>query len=154
MKKADRNRTGTGPWAWQWVETTAYGVTRRLQVLSFQAVWPKVLGLRPILVGLVRDPEGKFKDTYLFTTDVGAELSWVIAAYSRRWSIEVAFKASKQAMKIEAPSTGVSRVSRSSRPGCCGCKASSGCGILPKATRRRRPGPSASVLEHGIPNGR
>jgi hypothetical protein len=103
VKKADRNRNGKGPWAWQGVEATAYGVTRRLQVLSFQAVWPKVLGLRPILVVLVRDPEGKFQDTYLFTTDLGAELSWVIAAYSRRWSIEVAFKASKQVMKIEAP---------------------------------------------------
>jgi len=103
VKKADRNRNGKGPWAWQWVEATAYGVTRRLQVVSFQAVWPKVLGLRPILVVLVRDPEGKFRDTFLFTTDLSAELSWVIAAYSRRWSIEVAFKASKQIMKIEAP---------------------------------------------------
>jgi hypothetical protein len=103
VKKADRTGNGKGPWAWQWVEATAYGVTRRLQVLSFQAVWPKVLGLRPILVVLVRDPEGKFQDTYLFTTDLDAELSWVIAAYSRRWSIEVAFKASKQVMKIKAP---------------------------------------------------
>lgn len=103
MKKADRNRSGTGPWAWQWVEATAYGVTRRLQVLYFQAVWPKVLGLRPILVVLVRDPEGKFKDTYLFTTDLTVEVSWVIATYSRRWSIEVAFKASKQVMKIQSP---------------------------------------------------
>jgi len=106
MKHADRNRSGTGPWAWERVEATAYGVTRRLQVLSFQAVWPKVLGLRPILVVLVRDPQGKFKDTYLFTTDLTAELSWVIVAYSRRWSIEVAFKASKQVMKIEAPQHG------------------------------------------------
>lgn len=103
MKKADRHRSGKGPWAWQSVEATAYGVTRRLQVLSFQAVWPKVLGLRLIQVVLVRDPEGKFKDTYLFTTDLTANVSWVIAAYARRWSIEVAFKASKQVMKIEAP---------------------------------------------------
>jgi hypothetical protein len=103
VKKADRNRSGKGPWAWQWVEATAHGTTRRLQVLSFQAVWPKVLGLRPILVVLVRDPQGKFRDTCLFTTDLDAEPSWVIAAYSWRWSIEVAFKASKQVMTIEAP---------------------------------------------------
>jgi len=90
MKKADRNRNGKGPWAWQSVEATAYGVTRSLQVLCFQAVWPKVLGLRPILVVLVRDPERRFKDTYLFTTDLTASASWVIAAYARRWSIEVA----------------------------------------------------------------
>ena len=47
-------------------------------MISFLAVWPKVLELVPILVVLVRDPEGKFKDKYLFTTDVNAELSWVI----------------------------------------------------------------------------
>ena len=103
MKKADRNRSGQGPWAWQTVKATAYGVTRHLRVVSFRAVWPEVLGLRPILVVLVRDPRGTFKDKYLFTTDLNADLGWIIAAFSRRWSIEVAFKSSKQAMKIQAP---------------------------------------------------
>jgi hypothetical protein len=103
MKKADRNRNGEGPWVWQTVKATAYGVTRRLRVVSFQAVWPEVLSLRPILVVLVRDPRGKFKDKYLFTTDLNADLGWIIASFSRRWSIEVAFKSSKQVMKIQAP---------------------------------------------------
>jgi hypothetical protein len=103
MKKAERNRSRRGPWAWQTVEATAYGVTRTLQVVSFQAVWPEVLGLVPILVVLVRDPRGKFKDKYLFTTDLDADLGWVISTFSRRWSIEVAFKASKQVMAIQAP---------------------------------------------------
>jgi len=103
MKKADRNRNGQGPWAWRTVKATAYGMTRRLRVVSFQAVWPEVLGLRPILVVLVRDPRGKFKDKCLFTTDLSADLGWIIAAFSRRWSIEVAFKSSKQVMKIQAP---------------------------------------------------
>ena len=103
LKKADRNRSGRGPWNWRTVKVTAYGVTRRLRVVSFQAVWPQVLGLRPIMVVLVRDPRGKFKDKYLFTTDLNADLGWIIAAFSRRWSIEVAFKSSKQVMKIQAP---------------------------------------------------
>jgi hypothetical protein len=103
VKKADGNRRGQGPWTWQTVKATAYGVTRKLQVLSFQALWPEVRGSMPILVLLVRDPQGKFEDKYLFTTDVHAELSWVISTFSRRWSIEVAFKASKQVMKIQAP---------------------------------------------------
>jgi hypothetical protein len=103
VKKADGNRSGRGPWAWQTVKATAYGVTRKLQVLSFQALWPEVRGLLPILVVLVRDPLGKFDDKYLFTTDVDADVSWVISTFSRRWSIEVAFKSSKQAMKIQAP---------------------------------------------------
>jgi DDE superfamily endonuclease len=103
VKKADGNRSGKGPWTWQMVKATCYGVTRKLQVLSFQAVWPEVRGLLPVLVVLVRDPQGKFDDKYLFTTDVNAGLSWVISTFSRRWSIEVAFKASKQVMKIQAP---------------------------------------------------
>jgi hypothetical protein len=102
-KKADSNRSGKGPWVWKTVKATCYGATRKLQVLSFQAVWPEVRGLLPILVVVVRDPQGKFDDKYLFTTDVNAELSWVISTFSRRWSIEVAFKASKQVMKIQAP---------------------------------------------------
>jgi hypothetical protein len=68
MNKADRNRSGQGPWAWQTVKATAYGVTRHLRVVSFQAVWPECW-LGPILVVLVRDPLGKFEDKYLFTTD-------------------------------------------------------------------------------------
>jgi len=103
MKKADRNRGGRGPWTWQTVQATAYGVTRKLRVVSFQAVWPEVSALAPILVVLVRDPRGKFDDKYLFATDVNADLGWIIAAFSRRWSIEVAFKSSKQVMKIQAP---------------------------------------------------
>ena len=103
MKKADCNRDGRGPWTWQTIKATAYGVTRKLRVVSFQAVWPEVLGLTPILVLLVRDPHGKFDDKYLFTTDVNADLDWIIAAFSRRWSIEVAFKSSKQVMKIQSP---------------------------------------------------
>jgi hypothetical protein len=103
MKKADRNRSGQGPWTWQTVKATAYGVTRKLRVVSFQAVWPEVHGLTPILVVLVRDPRGKFKDKYLFTTDLNADLGWVIEAFSRRWSTEVVFKASKQVMRIQSP---------------------------------------------------
>ncbi len=103
VKKADANRSGKGPWVWHTVQATCYGATRKLQVLSFQAIWPAVCGLLPVLVVLVRDPQGKFDDKYLFTTDVNADVSWVISTFSRRWSIEVAFKASKQVMKIQAP---------------------------------------------------
>jgi hypothetical protein len=102
-EKADRQRSGKGPWVWQTVDVLAYGVTRTLQVLSYQAVWPEVLRLRPILIVIVRDPEGQFRDTYLFTTNLTAGVAWVIATYASRWSIEVSFKSSKQVMGIEAP---------------------------------------------------
>jgi DDE superfamily endonuclease len=100
---ARRADQGQGPGSWHEIEVTVYGVTRVLQVLSYLAVWPEVLGLRPILIVVVRDPRGKFKDTYLFTTDVMRGASWVVETFARRWSIEVAFKASKQVLEIEGP---------------------------------------------------
>jgi hypothetical protein len=61
------------------------------------------LGLRPILVVVVRDPEGLMRDCYLFTTDVQASVSWVVTQFAWRWAIEVLFRNSKQVMDIEAP---------------------------------------------------
>lgn len=102
-QRADANRTKKGPWVWQTVEVLTYGVQRTLQALAYTVVWPEVFGLRPIRLVVVRDPEGKLKDTYLFTTDRTATLEWVIATYAKRWSIEVAFKNSKQVLNIEGP---------------------------------------------------
>jgi hypothetical protein len=102
-KKADRKRSQTGDWVWQQVEVTAYGESRTLQAVAYQAVWPRVLGYRPIKVVVVRDPSGRMRDCYLFTTDLEASLSWVIVQFAWRWSIEVAFRASKQVLEIEAP---------------------------------------------------
>lgn len=101
--KADRKRTATGDWLWQAVTVTIYGQTRTLWALSYRAVWPRVLGLRPIQVVVVRDPSGRLDDVYLFTTDVAAAASWVITQFAWRWAIEVLFRASKQVMDMEAP---------------------------------------------------
>jgi hypothetical protein len=101
--KADRKRAGSGDWLWQTVSVTIYGTVRTLQAVSYVAVWPRVLGLRAIQIVVVRDPEGRMDDVYLFTTDTGASLAWLIEQFSWRWSIEVLFRASKQVMQIEAP---------------------------------------------------
>jgi hypothetical protein len=102
-KKADRKRAESGDWLWQGVAVTIYGSPRALSALSYVAVWPRVLGLRPIRIVVVRDPEGKMDDVYLFTTELGASPGWVIEQFSWRWSVEVLFRASKQVMQIEAP---------------------------------------------------
>ena len=80
-----------------------YGQERALKAVCYEAVWPRVLGLRPIQIVGVRDPLGKMDDIYLFTTDVRACPSWVIIQFAWRWAIEVMFRASKQVMDIEAP---------------------------------------------------
>jgi hypothetical protein len=101
--KADRARSQDSAWSWQEVEVLVYGVRRVLHALSYEVVWPTVLGLRPIRVVVVRDPEGKMRDAYLFTTDLTAQSAWVIARFAERWSIEVLFRASKQVLDLEAP---------------------------------------------------
>jgi hypothetical protein len=99
--KADRKRTPVAGWLWQAVEVFVYGRQRALQALPYEAVWSTVLGLRPIQVVVVRDPEGRMRDACLFTTDLKADLSWVIVQFAWRWAIEVLFRASKQVMDIE-----------------------------------------------------
>ena len=101
--KADRKRSTAGEGVWQEVRVTTYGQTHPFEVLAYQAVWPRVLGLQPVQVVVVRDQGGKLDDTYLFTTDVAARAEWVITQFAWRWSIEVLFRASKQVLEIEAP---------------------------------------------------
>jgi hypothetical protein len=101
--KADRKRVAVGPWCWQAITVTVYGCARDLKALGYEVVWPTVLGLRVVRVVVVRDPEGRLRDAYLFTTDVDASLAWVVTQFAWRWSIEVLFRASKQVLDIEAP---------------------------------------------------
>jgi hypothetical protein len=101
--KADRKRTTTGNGGWQAVAVAVYGCTRSLKVLAYEVVWPTVSKLRPLQVVVVRDPEGRMRDAYLFTTDTRARPEWVLTQFAWRWSIEVMFRASKQVMDLEAP---------------------------------------------------
>jgi hypothetical protein len=101
--KADRKRTGVGAWLWQALDVCVYGQVRSLAVVSYEALWPRVLGLRPIQVLVVRDPQGRMADCYLFTTDTQAQAGWVVTQFAWRWAIEVLFRASKQVLDIEAP---------------------------------------------------
>ena len=101
--KADRKRTRVGEWLWRTVEVVLYGESRSLSVVSYQAVWPRVLALRPLQIVVVRDPEGRMRDCYLFTTDLKATAPWVLTQFAWRWAIEVLFRASKQVLDLEAP---------------------------------------------------
>jgi hypothetical protein len=102
-QKADRKRLGVGAWVWQAVEVVVYSCRQGLKVVAYAALWPRVLGPRAVRVVVVRDPSGRMRDCYLFTTDLSASDGWVITQFAWRWSIEVLFRASKQVMDLEAP---------------------------------------------------
>jgi len=102
-KKADRAKSRGARWRWKTISVTAYSATRKFQICSFQAQWPKVFGTRPILVVVSRGLETGYGDVYLYTTRLDANPAWVVETYACRSSIEAAFKDSKQVMEIQKP---------------------------------------------------
>jgi DDE superfamily endonuclease len=102
-QKADRKRIAAGEWLWQAVEVVVYGCARCLKAVAYEALWPTVLGPRSARIVVVRDPSGRMRDCYLFTTDLSGSNGWVITQFAWRWSMEVLFRASKQVMDLEAP---------------------------------------------------
>jgi hypothetical protein len=101
-KQADRESTPGGD-RWRAIDVNIYGKARTLQVLDRVVLWPWVCGQRRIRVVVVRDPEGRMQDAYLFTTNVTGSVEWVVTQFSWRWSVEVLFRGSKQVLDIEAP---------------------------------------------------
>lgn len=92
-----------GEYQWQEVKVRAYGKERLLWACTLIALWPHVLGYRPIRVVVVHDPEGVMDDCYLMATNLKESVSEIIRAFSWRWAIEVLFKASKQVLDIQDP---------------------------------------------------
>jgi hypothetical protein len=101
-KQADQ-RSATSPYQWTTIRVWAYGQKRRFKVVAFQALWPKVLGYRPIQVVVVRSLDKGYGDVYYFTTDLEASPAWVVENYAKRTWIEAMFKNSKQVMDIQRP---------------------------------------------------
>lgn len=65
--------------------------------------WYASAGPTPLRVVLVRDPEGKWRDEALLSTDPELAADEVIVGYLRRWSVEVAYCESKQLLGFHDP---------------------------------------------------
>ena len=59
----------------------------------------------PILLVISRDPKGKERDDFFFTTDVMMDPAEVLACYADRWAIEDTFKNTKQYLGGQQPQT-------------------------------------------------
>jgi len=60
---------------------------------------------KPILLVISRDPNGKEKDDFFFTTDLTMEPAEVLGCYADRWAIEDTFKNTKQLLGGQQPQT-------------------------------------------------
>jgi hypothetical protein len=80
------------------------GGHKRLVVKVVKGVcWYPAAGARKVQLVLVRDPEGKWRDEMLLSTDVALQAQEVILAYLKRWSVEVAYEDSKQMLGLHDP---------------------------------------------------
>lgn len=77
---------------------------RRLRVQVVRDVlWYRGSKTDPVMVVLVRDPAGQWRDEVLVSTDPTASASFVIQGYCRRWGVEMAFFESKQYLGLHDP---------------------------------------------------
>ena len=88
--------------SWKRLKTSERGKVRYRLVYAQMVIWYKV-SHDPILLVISRDPQGKEKDKFLFSTDVAAQPVEVIGGFAGRWSIEETFKNTKQYLGAEQP---------------------------------------------------
>jgi hypothetical protein len=74
-------------------------------VLCRTVLWYNLSKAKPLLLVIVRDPDGKEHDDFLFTTDLAAAPEQVATQYAGRWSIEDTFRDVKQYLGGEDPQT-------------------------------------------------
>ena len=94
----------SGVKSWQCVKTQERGKARERLVHAQVVLWYTV-SHTPVLLVIRRDPLGKERDDFFFTTDLTLTASEVIGGFAGRWSIEDTFKNTKQSLGSEEPQT-------------------------------------------------
>jgi hypothetical protein len=89
---------------WQTVIFRQRGKTVQRLVYTRVVLWYAV-SRKPILLVISRDPDGKEKDDFFFTTYVTMTAADVLECYNDRWAIEDTFKNTKQLLGGQQPQT-------------------------------------------------
>jgi hypothetical protein len=89
---------------WQTVTFRQRGKKATRLVYLRVVLWYTV-SRRPVLLVISRDPDGKEKDDFFFTTDVSMTAAEVLECYHDRWAIEDTFKNTKQLLGGQQPQT-------------------------------------------------
>jgi hypothetical protein len=89
---------------WEKVVFRQRGKTIPRRVYTRVVLWYKV-SRQPIRLVICRDPGGKEKDDFFFTTDLNMTAAEVLECYHDRWAIEDTFKNTKQLLGGQQPQT-------------------------------------------------
>jgi hypothetical protein len=86
------------------VKISEQGKIKKRLVYARKVVWYRV-SQQPLLLVISRDPSGKEKDNFFFTTDLNLTEEQVIRGFVGRWSIEDTIKNTKQLVGGQEPQT-------------------------------------------------
>ena len=89
---------------WELIEIRQRSKRVERLVYTRHVLWPTVTK-HPIKLVISRDPEGKEKDDFFFTTELQMSASEVLECYGDRWAIEDTFKNAKQSLGVQEPQT-------------------------------------------------
>lgn len=89
----------------EWADTVidVRGQQVRRLLWELPVLWYEVRPERPLLLVIVRDPDGKQPDDFFFSTDLAMAPETVASTYAGRWSIEDANRNVKQHLGGEDP---------------------------------------------------
>lgn len=91
---------------WKKMTLLIYGKKVAVKVKTMVCLWYTVAGTKRVRMVVTRDPSGRINDRAYFTTDADRSEDAVIVQFARRWEIEVAFRNTKQALRLEDPQNG------------------------------------------------
>lgn len=90
---------------WQRVAIDCRGHIKDKLIATKKVLWYAACPTSPVLLVIVRDPNGKEPDDFFFTTQLDATGQQVAESYCGRWSIEDTFRNTKQYLGGEDPQT-------------------------------------------------
>jgi hypothetical protein len=81
---------------WTALSLLLYGRAVTPRIMTLTALWYGALREQPVRIVVVRDPSRRRRDEAFFCTDLDRDAAFILATYSRRWTLEVTFYDSKQ----------------------------------------------------------
>jgi len=90
---------------WQRASIDCRGHIKERLIYTHRVLWYAACPTSPVLLVVVRDPNGKEPDDFFFTTELDAAGPEVAEAYCGRWSVEDTFRNTKQYLGGEDPQT-------------------------------------------------
>jgi hypothetical protein len=98
------------------------GISRTVRLASGKAIWYHS-GLVPVAMGwvLISDPEGKFEDQALLSTNLEVTATQIVEWFVQRWQLEVTFEEARAHWASRPNASGRIWPSCAPRRCCWGC---------------------------------